>query len=54
MAVTKQQVLDYHFGERPGKIEVTQSKPCRTQRDLSLGLHARGRSPVPRDSEESA
>ncbi len=36
MAVTKQQVLDYHFGERPGKIEVTSSKPCRTQRDLSL------------------
>ena len=36
MAVTKQQALDYHFGERPGKIEVTSSKPCRTQRDLSL------------------
>ena len=36
MAVTKQQALDYHFGGRPGKIEVTSSKPCRTQRDLSL------------------
>jgi malate dehydrogenase (oxaloacetate-decarboxylating)(NADP+) len=36
MAVTKQQTLDYHFGERPGKIEVLPSKPCRTQRDLSL------------------
>jgi malate dehydrogenase (oxaloacetate-decarboxylating)(NADP+) len=36
MAVTKQQALDYHFGARPGKIEVTSSKPCRTQRDLSL------------------
>jgi malate dehydrogenase (oxaloacetate-decarboxylating)(NADP+) len=36
MAVTKQQALDYHFGDRPGKIEVTSSKPCRTQRDLSL------------------
>jgi len=36
MAVTKQQTLDYHFGERPGKIEVVPSKPCRTQRDLSL------------------
>ena len=36
MAVTKQQTLDYHFGQRPGKIEVTPSKPCRTQRDLSL------------------
>jgi malate dehydrogenase (oxaloacetate-decarboxylating)(NADP+) len=36
MAVTKQQALDYHLGQRPGKIEVTSSKPCRTQRDLSL------------------
>ena len=36
MAVTKQQALDYHFGARPGKIEVTPTKPCRTQRDLSL------------------
>jgi malate dehydrogenase (oxaloacetate-decarboxylating)(NADP+) len=36
MPVTKQQALDYHFGTRPGKIEVTPTKPCRTQRDLSL------------------
>jgi len=36
MAVTKQQALDYHLGERAGKIEVTPSKPCRTQKDLSL------------------
>ncbi|MGB9233060.1 MAG: NADP-dependent malic enzyme [Terriglobales bacterium] len=36
MAITKQQALDYHFGARPGKIEVTSTKPCRTQRDLSL------------------
>lgn len=36
MAVTKQQALDYHFGARPGKIEVTSTKPCLTQRDLSL------------------
>ncbi len=34
--ITKQQALDYHTGERPGKIEVTPTKPCRTQRDLSL------------------
>ena len=34
--VTKQQALDYHFGARPGKIEITPTKPCRTQRDLSL------------------
>jgi malate dehydrogenase (oxaloacetate-decarboxylating)(NADP+) len=36
MAVTKQQALDYHLGQRPGKIEVVPSKACRTQRDLSL------------------
>src|SRR5512135_303870 len=36
MAITKQDALDYHFGARPGKIEVTSTKPCRTQRDLSL------------------
>jgi len=36
MPVTRQQVLDYHFGAQPGKIEVTPTKPCRTQHDLSL------------------
>jgi len=36
MPITKNQALDYHFGDRPGKLEVTPSKPCRTQRDLSL------------------
>src|ERR1700686_4369967 len=36
MPVTKQQALDYHFGGRPGKIEVPPTKPCRTQHDLSL------------------
>ena len=36
MAVTKQQALDYHSSGRPGKIEITPTKPCRTQRDLSM------------------
>jgi malate dehydrogenase (oxaloacetate-decarboxylating)(NADP+) len=36
MTVSKQEALDYHNGSRPGKIEVTPTKPCRTQRDLSL------------------
>jgi malate dehydrogenase (oxaloacetate-decarboxylating)(NADP+) len=36
MLVSRQQALDYHNGPRPGKIEVTPIKPCRTQRDLSL------------------
>lgn len=30
------QALDYHSEGRPGKIEVTPTKPCTTQRDLSL------------------
>ena len=36
MAITKQDALDYHFGKRPGKVEVVSTKPCLTQRDLSL------------------
>ena len=36
MPVSKQQALEYHDGGRPGKIEITPTKPCRTQRDLSL------------------
>ena len=36
MAITKQDALDYHDGPRPGKIEVVSTKPCLTQRDLSL------------------
>jgi len=36
MNITTQQALDYHSSPRPGKIEVTPTKPCRTQRDLSL------------------
>ncbi len=36
MAISKQDALDYHSKPRPGKTEVTPTKPCRTQRDLSL------------------
>jgi malate dehydrogenase (oxaloacetate-decarboxylating)(NADP+) len=36
MAIRKQEALDYHFIGRPGKVEVVPTKPCRTQRDLSL------------------
>jgi malate dehydrogenase (oxaloacetate-decarboxylating)(NADP+) len=36
MNITNQQALDYHSSPRPGKIEITPTKPCRTQRDLSL------------------
>jgi malate dehydrogenase (oxaloacetate-decarboxylating)(NADP+) len=36
MSISKQEALDYHQGARPGKVEVVSSKPCLTQRDLSL------------------
>jgi len=36
MAISKKEALDYHALPKPGKIEVTPTKPCRTQRDLSL------------------
>ena len=34
--VKKQDALDYHSKGRPGKLEVIPSKPCLTQRDLSI------------------
>jgi malate dehydrogenase (oxaloacetate-decarboxylating)(NADP+) len=34
--VRKQEALDYHSMGRKGKVEVVSSKPCQTQRDLSL------------------
>jgi malate dehydrogenase (oxaloacetate-decarboxylating)(NADP+) len=34
--ITRQQALDYHSRGRRGKIEVSSTKPCRTQLDLSL------------------
>ncbi len=36
MTILKTEALAYHQGARPGKIEVSPTKPCRTQRDLSL------------------
>jgi malate dehydrogenase (oxaloacetate-decarboxylating)(NADP+) len=34
--ITKEDALQYHAMGRPGKIEVVATKPCLTQRDLSL------------------
>jgi malate dehydrogenase (oxaloacetate-decarboxylating)(NADP+) len=34
--LTKQQSLDYHSQGKPGKVEVTPTKPCATQMDLSM------------------
>ena len=36
MKISDQDVLDYHEGTRPGKLEVVASKPFVTQRDLSM------------------
>ena len=36
MAISKQEALDYHALPKPGKIEISPTKPCRTQRDLSM------------------
>ena len=36
MKIQDQEILDYHEGDRPGKLEVVASKPFVTQRDLSL------------------
>ncbi len=36
MNIRKEDVLEYHSSAPAGKIEVTPTKPCHTQRDLSL------------------
>lgn len=35
-SVTEQEALDFHADGRPGKLEITPTKPMATQRDLSL------------------
>ncbi|CAI8351629.1 MAG: NADP-dependent malic enzyme [Owenweeksia sp. TMED14] len=34
--IRKKDILDYHEGQRPGKIEVVPTKPSNSQRDLSI------------------
>jgi malate dehydrogenase (oxaloacetate-decarboxylating)(NADP+) len=36
MSVRKEEALEYHSAPPAGKVSVTPTKPCRTQRDLSL------------------
>jgi malate dehydrogenase (oxaloacetate-decarboxylating)(NADP+) len=36
MNIRKEDALEYHSSPPPGKIAITPTKPCRTQRDLSL------------------
>ena len=36
MLIRTKDVLEYHARGRPGKIQVVPTKPCLTQRDLSM------------------
>jgi malate dehydrogenase (oxaloacetate-decarboxylating)(NADP+) len=36
MAIRNEDALEYHSSPTPGKVSVVPTKPCRTQRDLSL------------------
>ena len=36
MSIRDQEALQYHSIEPAGKVSVVPTKPCRTQRDLSL------------------
>ena len=36
MIIRNEDALEYHSSPPPGKISVTATKPCHTQRDLSL------------------
>ncbi len=36
MSIRTEDALEYHSTPQPGKVAVTPTKPCRTQRDLSL------------------
>ena len=36
MAITREDVFEYHRGDRPGKLQIQATKPLLSQRDLSL------------------
>src|ERR1700740_682420 len=45
MANRRQDALDYHAQGRPGKIQVSPTKPFKNQRDLSLAYTPGGAGP---------
>jgi malate dehydrogenase (oxaloacetate-decarboxylating)(NADP+) len=53
MTITKEEALEYHSKGRKGKIEVCSTKPCLTQRDLSLAYTPGVAEPC-REIEKSA
>jgi malate dehydrogenase (oxaloacetate-decarboxylating)(NADP+) len=52
MKITREMALDYHEGERPGKLQVVSTKPTRTQLDLSLAYTPGVAVPVLEIAEE--
>jgi malate dehydrogenase (oxaloacetate-decarboxylating)(NADP+) len=52
MKITKEMALDYHEGDRPGKLEVVSTKPTSTQLDLSLAYTPGVAVPVLEIAEE--
>ncbi|MBO2519335.1 MULTISPECIES: NADP-dependent malic enzyme [Limnochorda] len=46
MAIKREDALEYHAKGRPGKIELRVTKPCDTQRDLSLAYSPGVAEPV--------
>ncbi|MEM8663019.1 MAG: NADP-dependent malic enzyme, partial [Pseudomonadota bacterium] len=51
-AITDQEALTFHQQGRPGKLEVTPTKPMATQRDLSLAYSPGVAVPVRAIAEE--
>jgi len=51
---SKEKALQYHAGEKKGKIEVISSKPCATQEDLSLAYTPGVAWPVREIAEDPA
>ena len=54
MKIRKEDALDYHSRGRKGKIEVVTTKPCDTQRDLSLAYSPGVAVPVRAIAEDPA
>lgn len=53
-SVTDQEALDFHSQGRPGKLEITPTKPMATQRDLSLAYSPGVAVPVKAIAEDPA
>ena len=51
-SVTDQEALDFHSRGRPGKLEITPTKPMTTQRDLSLAYSPGVAAPVKAIAED--